>query len=212
MIIKAVIFDMDGVLIDSEPHYADDLYRFLKSQGVSIAREEMNRMAGAQWIKTEEWMAGLMEVSLVELRERYAHRSNEFKADYRAWLNPGVEEVLAYLKEKGIKLAIASSTMLSEIEKMVKINGIGHYFDALVSGHDLPESKPSPMIYFNTMQILGVTGEEALAVEDSTLGIVAAKRAGLRVIAKRDERFGFNQRDADFMVDELIQIKKICDD
>lgn len=210
MIIKAVIFDMDGVLIDSEPWYAEDMYQFLRSHGVSIAREEMNRMAGAQWIKTEEWMAGLMGVSLEVLRERYARHSRRFQADYRAWLNPGAEEVLAYLKRKGIKLAIASSTMLPEIEKMVEVNGIGGYFDTLVSGHELPESKPSPMIYFNTMKILGVTGEEALAVEDSTLGITAAKRAGMRVIAKRDERFGFNQKDADFMVDELTQIMDIC--
>ena len=210
MSIKAVIFDMDGVLIDSEPYYAEDMYRFLSFFGVSIAREEMNRMAGAQWIKTEEWMAELMGVSLEEMRKRYAHHSSKFNADYRAWLNPGVKEVLAYLKGKGIKLAIASSTMLPEIEKMVKVNDLGHYFDALVSGHELPESKPSPMIYFNTMEMLGVTAEETLAVEDSTLGITAAKRAEMRVIAKRDERFGFDQREADFMVDELTQIMEIC--
>ncbi len=211
MTIKAVIFDMDGVLIDSEPYYADDMYRFLCSQGVYIARKEMNRMAGAQWIKTEEWMAGLMKLPLDQMRERYAdYYAGGYEADYRAWLNPGAEEVLAYLKEKGYKLAIASSTMLPEIEKMVKVNEIGHYFDVLVSGHELPESKPSPQIYFNAMRMLGVTGEESLAVEDSTLGILAAKRAGMRVIAKRDERFGFDQKDADFTVDELIQIKELC--
>lgn len=211
MTIKAVIFDMDGVLIDSEPYYADDMYCFLCAQGVNIPREEMNRMAGAQWIKTEEWMAGLMNLSLEKMRERYAaYYAGGYEADYRAWLNSGAEEILAYLKGKGLKLAIASSTILSEIEKMVKVNDIGRYFDVLVSGHELPESKPSPQIYFNVMRTLGVTGEESLAVEDSTLGILAAKRAGMRVIAKRDERFGFDQRDADFTVDELIQIREIC--
>lgn len=210
MTLRAVIFDMDGVLIDSEPHYADELYRFLLAQGVVIPRKELNRMAGAQWVRTEKWLAGLMGISLEEMRRRYAEYTTGFEPDYRAWLNPGVKEVLTYLKGRELKLAIASSTMFSEIEKMVEVNGIARYFDAIVSGHDLPESKPSPEIYFNAMSMLGVTGREAIAVEDSTLGITAAKRAGMRVIAKRDERFGFDQREADYRVDELLQIKKLC--
>lgn len=212
MKVKAVIFDMDGVLIDSEPHYAEDMYRFLYSWDVHVPREEMNRMAGAQWIKTEEWMAGLMGVSLEELRERYRAYavSAGFEPDYQAWLNPGVREVLTYLKGKGIKLGIASSTALAEIKKMVKVNGIAGYFDVLVSGHELPESKPAPDIYLHALESLGVTGEEALAVEDSTIGIMAAKRAGMRVAAKRDDRFGFDQSMADYSVDGLLALREIC--
>ena len=123
--------------------------------------------------------------------------------DYATIRNPGVPETLAALKQQGWRLALASSSPKDNIVQVLEQCGIKDCFELLVSGEDFHQSKPDPAIYLHAIDELGLPAEDCIAVEDSDYGITAAKRAGLTVIAKREERFNFTQEGADYLVDEI---------
>ena len=128
----------------------------------------------------------------------------EFSVEYREEPDPvPPEPTLEELKRLGYRLAVASSSPLEHIEKVLEECGIAGFFEAVESGDELTQSKPNPEIYLLTLGKLGLPAEACCAVEDSDPGIEAARRAGLYTIAKREERFGFTQRGADIMVNEI---------
>ncbi len=118
------------------------------------------------------------------------------------------------MKQHDIKTAIASASDLTFIEKMCTETGLRQYFDQLLSGADFTRTKPAPDVYLAALQVLDVAAEEAIAVEDSTLGIAAAKAAGLYTLAVplRDPRFTQNQQAADQRIKKLTDIMGIVDD
>lgn len=214
---KAIIFDMDGVLIDSERVYQDAIKAFFNGAGVPVSDEEYNAVAGASGKDTrrmfEEWWE----------RARGEHRSGQeledavFEGvsgesfDYATIMNPGVPETLAALADAGWRLALASSSPKDNIEQVLSQLGVRDRFELLVSGEDFHQSKPDPAIYLHAIEALGLPAEDCIAIEDSDYGITAAKRAGLTVIAKREERFNFTQEGADFMIDEIPDILKVLE-
>ena len=129
--------------------------------------------------------------------------------DYRAIFRPEIRGILEELKKKGYKLAVASSTQLPLVERVMRENEIADYFQILVSGGQFKKSKPDPEIYLYTAQKLGVAPEECLAVEDSTFGVLAGHRAGMTVAALKDDRFHFDQSPADYRMDRLTEILEI---
>ncbi len=126
--------------------------------------------------------------------------------DYRAIFRSEVTEVLRLLKEKGYLVALASSTQMDIIMRVLNENQIASYFDIIVSGSQFRQSKPNPEIYFYTAGQLGVTPEECLVIEDSTLGITAASRAGMIIAALIDDRFGFDRSLAHYEIRNLDEI------
>lgn len=124
-------------------------------------------------------------------------------------LNPHVLYVLPKLKAKGYKLAIASSSSMENIKKVTRQCGIASYFDCMVSGVDFKESKPDPAIYLETLRRLNLKPEEVIAIEDSTYGIQACIGANIRVIAKEDNRYDFNQDLADVIASDIFDAYNI---
>ena len=118
----------------------------------------------------------------------------------------GEAETLAGLKERGVRVALASSSPLNNIEEVLGTCGIREYFEFLVSGEQFKRSKPDPDIYLHAIDRLGLPADRCCCVEDSLYGITAGKRAGLTVIAKREERFGFSQDAADKIIDQLPEL------
>lgn len=205
---KAVIFDMDGVLIDSEPIYMYETMEFLRKHGVKITRSEAAQLAGSSHEKSMElmmswWGKPLTETEFERIIETTYPAENWH---YFEILNPYVKFILPRLKVAGFKVAIASSSPMEAIKDMVTECNIEHYFDLLVTGRDYPESKPDPTIYLSTMDKLGVTPYETLIIEDSNYGIEAGKRAGATVIALRDPRFYDNQSASDYLVSDLLEV------
>ncbi|HDL2079701.1 TPA: HAD-IA family hydrolase, partial [Enterococcus faecium] len=98
-------------------------------------------------------------------------------------------EQLEWLKKKKIKMAIASSSPMDTINEVVTTCKIESYFDCLISGRDLPESKPNPTIFLKASEQLRIPVEECLVIEDSYNGIKAGKRANMKVLAIKDKRF-----------------------
>ncbi|MFR5601159.1 MAG: HAD family hydrolase [Lachnospiraceae bacterium] len=204
--IKAVIFDMDGVIIDSEEVYLKWKLDFAREKNPEVQYEELFSMVGAT--KKDAWL--VMERAIhngqtwEELREDYHGWSSSVEpVDYRRIFRPEVRDVLLQLRQQGYLLAVASSTHLELVLHVMEVNGIREYFDVIVSGDQFQRSKPDPEIYHHTAAKLGVKEQECLVVEDSTIGITAARRAGMTIAALIDDRFGFDRSGADY---EIVHI------
>lgn len=213
---RAVIFDMDGVLIDSEAAYANELIDVFGAHGLDVTKDEIYGLVGSSQ-KTftsslARWFArnGLGAMTPDEAVALYNRWTAGSSYDYAALLNPGVPETLTALRGRGVCLALASSSPLDNIQDVLGQCGIADMFEVVVSGEQFHESKPNPEIYLHTMGVLGLPAEACCCVEDSAFGIEAGKRAGLTVIAKREERFGFSQDAADLVIDEIPELLTIA--
>ena len=203
---KAVIFDMDGVLIDSEMIYLEDLLGFARTKNPRITLEGLigvvGRTARDTWSIVEQAVGNGQDWE--ELREEYrAKRTIYETVDYRKIFQKEATGVLRALKDQGYRLAVASSTSLPLVTRVLTENEIIGYFDQVVSGNMFRQSKPDPEIYHYTAGKLGVREEECLVIEDSTVGITAAYRAGMTVAAVIDDRFGFDRSLADFEIETI---------
>jgi HAD superfamily hydrolase (TIGR01509 family) len=184
--LKAVVFDMDGVLTDTEK-----VYRLCwKKAGmeIGISEEDMNglcdRIAGG----TKATNALIFKEKLGEdfdyLKFR-AHVMEEFEEYLRTngvELKSGVVETLDFLKEKNVKLALATSTDKDRADDKLKRTGIYEYFDERVYGDEIEKGKPYPDIYLKACEKLGVSPSEAAAAEDSINGVISADSAGLYTV------------------------------
>ena len=213
---KGIIFDMDGVLIDSEPIYLQEVIDYILDvlkEDVDFLelKEAMYKIVGSSDKRTYEIIADYLDnkYSLQELRAGI--HAMEFNLDYRTILNPHVLNVLPRLKKAGYKLAIASSSSMENIKTVTSQCGIDQYFDCMVSGFDFEESKPDPAIYLETLQRLDLKPEEVIAIEDSTYGIQACINANVRVIAKEDHRYNFNQGLADVIASDILEAFNIIE-
>ncbi len=212
----AVIFDMDGVLVDTEFYYQKELERYIDFLQISVTRDELNAIVGSSHRDFQQVLvdwherAGLGKLSVETAEVRYEAWASAYPCDYRKLLNPGVSETLAGLKHHGVRVALASSSPLNNIEEVLNTCGIRDYFEFLVSGEQFKRSKPEPDIYLHAIDCLGLPADRCCCVEDSLYGITAGKRAGLTVIAKREERFGFSQDAADKIIDQLPDLLELA--
>lgn len=203
---KAVIFDMDGVLIDSEALHLYDFRVFLQKHNQNLTNEELSEFVG---LDARTFIGHLQEIwkpvsllpSIEEIKEGCKYPSDSFQD----MLVPHVRFILSHLKKNNIKIAIASSSPYNIIYKMLSINDIDSYFDVIVSGNDVQAKKPSPDIYFETLKRLELPSNDCIVIEDSLVGIQAAINAGLYVIAVKENRFLVDQSQADCIVNDLIE-------
>ena len=210
--IKAVIFDMDGVIVDSEPVYLKIQWEYAKKKNPDVTYKQLFPMVGAT--KMDAWSVMEKEVdngqTWQELRTEFKEKIDLFtNTDYQSIFRPEIKSVLDALKNQGYKLAVASSTQIDVVEKVMKVNSIYSYFDTLVSGDQFTMSKPDPEIYHYTAKKLGVKENECFVVEDSPYGILAAKRAGMTVAALYDSSFHFDQHLADYHIQNVKEILDI---
>ena len=113
------------------------------------------------------------------------------------------------LQNMGLKLAVASSTGLEQVKRILSMNHVWERLELAVSGEMFKRSKPDPEIYLHTAEKLGVNPSQCLAVEDSTVGITAGKAAGMKVAALIDNRFGFDRSLADREISSLREIPEL---
>ena len=207
---KGIIFDMDGVLVDSEPIYLQEIIDYIldvlkEDVDYLEMKKEMYKIVGSSDDKTFEIISEYLNHKYSPEEIKAGMWSKELGLDYRTILNPHVLYVLPKLKAKGYKLAIASSSSMQNIKTVTRQCGIDQYFDCMVSGFDFEESKPDPAIYLETLQRLDLKPEEVIAIEDSTYGIQACINANVRVIAKEDHRYNFNQGLSDVIASDILE-------
>jgi beta-phosphoglucomutase len=182
----AVIFDMDGVLVNSEPFYVEVEQTNFRHLGLEISEEEHQTYQGTATDRMWE---------LIKERHGIQHPVDELVEMTNNLVTPyfnslekmepmqGVKNLIEKLKEKGVPLALASSSYSDVIEIILQKTGLKKYFDAVVSSQMAGTSKPEPDIFLLAAKKLGVSPEKCVVIEDSTNGIKAAKAAGMFCIA-----------------------------
>lgn len=204
----AVIFDMDGVIVDTEKFYLGTLAKLFEAEGIEVPFEDLCVTVGASYKDFKRNLVRWFELGGEHLAEeealaRYNVWEERNQPDFAALLNHGVVETIAELKRRGVRVALASSSPMSNILLVLEACGLSDAFELVTSGEQFHESKPNPEIYLHTLENLGLPAGDCCCVEDSVPGITAGKAAGLTVFAKREDRFGFTQEAADRIIDAI---------
>ncbi len=179
---KAVVFDMDGVITDTEKLYRK--YQLEEGHSRGITDEEMLRVClaiagGNKYTNKPKFEAIVGRgIDYFEYREKMMARLDNHIKTYGVELKPGVKEILQYLKDKGIKIGLATSTVRDRAMGYLTDHDIYKYFDKLVFGDMVEHGKPAPDIFLKACEELGVAPEEVIAVEDSINGIKSSHAAG----------------------------------
>ena len=178
--IRGVLFDMDGLVLDTEKLYTRFWREACAHYGFDMSLEQALRMRAAN---RKLGRANLLEffgpdADYVQIRAKRVELMEAFIAESGVETKPGITKLLDYLKERGIPCAITSSSPPERIREHLERVGIYHRFDKICSGYNVPNGKPAPDIYLRGAQVLGLAPEECLALEDSPTGILSAYRAG----------------------------------
>ncbi|MBS1954069.1 MAG: HAD family phosphatase [Cyanobacteria bacterium SZAS-4] len=182
--IKGLIFDMDGVLLDSEPLHLKAYQEFLKEFGVAFSEADNRPFLGRKDVELAEHLISqhalpLDALQLVQQKEEILARL--FSANLEPM--PGVVKTLQNAQAISLPCAVASSATLPTIMEVTKSLDIARYFQTLTSGDEVPHGKPAPDVYLLAAERIGVLPINCLVIEDSFNGILAAKAAGMKCIA-----------------------------
>ena len=182
--LKAVIFDMDGVMIDSEPLHARAAILALKQYNIDISIEYCSQFIGSTTLYMCQRMVS--EFSLPITPEELLKANIDWKETLRSTEGypavPYVIDTIKDLSSHGLKLFIASSSPAADIEYVMSSLHISNYFVGYVSGMQFERPKPAPDIFLAAAKLLGITPEECIVIEDSTNGVNAAYAAGMTCI------------------------------
>lgn len=212
--IKAVIFDLDGVLCHTDKLHFQAWKQACSTYGFNFTETDNNALRGVSRL---DCVAIILSKQVsIPADFNNANFATEKNALYEKFLSkdeviemdPVVPEVLGKLKDRGIHLAVGSSSCNAKliIEKL----GIGKYFEAIVDGNILTKSKPCPEVFIRAADRIGVLCKECIVVEDSEAGIQAAKNGGFYTAGMGD---AINTQDIDWYLDsisDLLQISELC--
>ncbi len=187
--ILGLLFDMDGVVIDTEKLYTRFWMEASRDLGFPMTREQALQMRSLGRVPSQEKLDSFFGPVLryEDLRARRIELMDAYIAEYGVEEKPGIRALLEALKEKNIPCAITSSSSIPVIRKHLGNLGLLEGFTALCSGKDVPMGKPAPDIYLAGAAAIGVPPENCLAIEDSPAGIEAAWRAGCKAIIVPDQ-------------------------
>lgn len=211
--IKAVIFDMDGVLIDSEPANLEVIRSFFQAHQKQAEDAYLYSLVGRSshdtWNLTAK--AWGTPITYEAFHSEFQAFSAQVEFDYPSLLFPHTKDLLAWLKEEGYHVALASSSKLAKIKEVLAACEITQYFDVIMSGEMFQRSKPDPEIYIKSAEALGCTIEECIAIEDSKAGIASCIAAHMKVIARVDHRFGADAALADEQIHDFLEVKTLLE-
>lgn len=187
--IKLVVFDMDGLLIDSEPLWHEAEMEVFQEVGISLNKENCLETTGLRvdevvnyWHQRYPWESPGKD----RLAEKIVDRVIELIIN-KGELKPGVESALNFIDTLGVHVALASSSFYTIINAVMDKFGLRKYFQVIYSAQEEEFGKPHPGIYINVARKFNVLPDHSLAIEDSLTGVIAAKAAKMRCIAVPEE-------------------------
>lgn len=185
---RAVIFDMDGILIDTERWLNKYWCQAALEAGFAMKPEHALAIRSLDGKLTEPYLQSIFgeEFDYQAIRNHRRELFNAHIEKYGVDKKPGVDEILDYLKEKGIKAAVATATEPVRAKEYLTAIGVYEKFDKVISAKTVKNGKPAPDVYLFACEELGEKPEDCFAVEDSPNGIMSAYRAGLRVVMVPD--------------------------
>ena len=181
--IKLAIFDMDGLLIDTEQIYIEEFPKILEKQEIYIKKEDMTKIIGQSEKAFKEHFSNLFpnidfEKAKNELLDLFKKTAENKKLNVKK----GAKNLLNFLKNRGIKIALASSNDRDKINLYLEKTDLLKYFEYIISGEDIKESKPNPEIFNKVINHFNVEKDETIILEDSFNGIRAAYSSGAKGI------------------------------
>lgn len=204
----AVIFDMDGVIVDTNPYHKISLQQFCERYGFQLTNEELiNRIYGRT---NNEWIQNLFgplpKDRLLQLGEE---KEAMFREIYKEAIKPlpGLEDFLIALKALNIPTAIGTSAPRSNVDFVLEGTGLGKYFSVILDQSDVEQGKPNPEIYLKAASRLDMAPARCLVFEDSLSGVEAAKRAGTKVVGLTTTHSFAELAHTDFAIPDFVNLK-----
>ncbi|MDE2745497.1 MAG: HAD family phosphatase [Chloroflexota bacterium] len=205
---SAVIFDMDGVLLDSEPLHYEAVRVLLAEHGVEFPLEDYFRYLGTTLTSTWDDLCERYPISMPF--EQFEARYNSDVLDQYlagAPLIRGARELVVKLRDAGVPIAVASSSHRVWVDAALSGAGLREYFDHTTAGDEVSMGKPSPEIYLNAADKLGFDPAQCIAIEDAPAGVESAKAAGMKVVLVRSELTQDLNLTSDWQVNDLTEFK-----
>ena len=185
--IKAVIFDLDGVIVSTDDCHYEAWKKMADEEGIYFDKTINNRLRGVSRMESLEIVLERAEKEYSEEEKlQLAERKNGYYKEFITKLTPndilpGAKENLEELRKNGIKIAIGSSSKNTPV--ILKQIGLDNYFDAVSDGNNITNSKPDPEVFLKAADMLGIPYAECMIVEDADAGIEAGKRAGMKTLS-----------------------------
>jgi mannitol-1-/sugar-/sorbitol-6-/2-deoxyglucose-6-phosphatase len=184
MHVNTVIFDMDGLLIDSEPSWQAAGMETMRQFGIDLSLDQYHITTG---LRTKEWIDHWFTHFGIDKKHATATEQTLVKMAIEKIVEqakpmPGVEYIFSFFREKKFRIGLATSSPLDLIEPVVNKLCIGPYLEAIASAGTLPFSKPHPQVYLDCAELLAVSPLQCLCFEDSFNGLIAAKAARMKCI------------------------------
>ena len=208
--LSAVIFDLDGVLADSEPWWSQIDAKLLAEYGVTYRGEYHRNVVGVSYRLAVEFYKKAFGLSapVEKMMQRRGEVASESFAN-RVGLFPGVKEVLEELRKMKLNLAVATSSVSASARPFLDRHQLTGFFEVIVTGEEVERGKPAPDIYLCAAQQLRIPPKACLVVEDALPGIAAAGAAKMRVAAIPDRRFvdpAKYEKEADCVLNSLKEL------
>lgn len=209
--IDAVLFDLDGSLVDSMWLWRDIDIEYLGRYGISLPGGLQADIEGMSFSETAVYFKERFQIP--ETVEKIKEDWNQMAWDkytHQVPLKAGAGKFVQICREKGIRLGIASSNSRELIENVLRVHGILKFFDAVVTGCDVEKGKPAPDVYLEAARQCHVKPEHCLVFEDIVAGILAGKAAGMKVCAVEDEYSRYQEQEkrklADYYIKDFTEI------
>lgn len=200
--VKACIFDLDGVIVDTAKYHYLAWRRLAEMLGFEFTEKDNERLKGVSRVRSLEILLEVGNIDATpEQIEKWAHDKNEWYVDYITKMGadeilPGVVPFLVELRQKGIKTAIGSASKNANL--ILSRLGLMSHFDAIIDGNKVSAAKPDPEVFVAAANVLGVSPEHSVVFEDAEAGIEAAKAGGMfavgvgsdQILAKADVVIG----------------------
>lgn len=211
MPLKAVLFDMDGVIVDTEPLHRKAYFSMFNDLEIEVSEDLYTSFTGASTKKVcntiiENFQLERNHEDLSAIKRVYFKDYFYNDADFN--LIPGVKQLIENYYENGVKLVLASSASMVTIDMVFEKFDLAKYFIGKISGADLKESKPHPEIFLLAAEIANEPKENCMVIEDSTNGIAAAHAAGIFCTAYKSEHSsGQNYEKANLIISDFSEIE-----
>ena len=185
--IKAVIFDLDGVIVSTDDCHYEAWKKMADEEGIYFDKIINNRLRGVSRMESLEIVLERADKEYSdEEKLQLAERKNDYYKRFITKLTPedilpGAKETLEELRRKGIKIAIGSSSKNTPV--ILKQIGLDDYFDAVSDGNNITNSKPDPEVFLKAAEMLGISASDCMIVEDADAGIEAGRNAGMKTVS-----------------------------
>ncbi len=209
---QAVIFDMDGVIVDSMPYHFIAWHEALRPYGARVSCFDVFTKEGERWERSlEDFLrrAGITPTPRI-LNKIFLERKRIFKRYFKRFIFKGAGEFLRCLKKRGYSLGVVTGTPLEELNKILP-RSIRELFEVVVTGDSVKKGKPHPEPYLKAASVLGLRPKQCLVVENAPFGIASAKKAGMFCIAITTSLPRDYLKQADIIVDRLEDITGIIE-